>query len=438
MTRTSTSAMDRRDLGNWRRPVGRGLAVAAFTVIGFGGWASVAPLDSAVTASGTIVPESDRKAIQHLEGGIVTRLMVREGDRVAAGDVLLVIDPTQARAVSNSNTKTLLTLLGDQARLEAQAEGRDTIVFPDGLADAGPEGARVIEDQRRLFAEMRSSLENDIAILGQKIDAARMQATGTRATLEATTHQIASLDSEIERLRPAIDKGFVSRARLTALERERTDLDGRRSTLGAELGRAAHALEEFDIQKRQARRKASEEASGKLAENRSKIADLREKVRVSDDIVGRTEIRAPRTGRIVADHVHTVGAVVRPGETLMEIVPEDDTLVVSVKMSPLDITHVWAGLSAEVRFPSFKSRTTPTAFGEITMVAPDVVYDETTRQPHYEVKISVRTADFPEEIRHQLRPGMPVDALVKTGERTVMGYVLQPLEDAMRHGMREN
>ena len=315
-------------LGDWRRPLRRGLATAALTLCGFFGWAGFAPLESAISANGTIVPESDRKVVQHLEGGVVTRVAARDGDRVAAGDVLLVVDPTQAHASRNATLKSLLMLLGDEARLVALLENRDTIAFPAELTGAGVEAERIIADERRLLAEMRTAIDNESALLDNRIEAATVQATGTRAQWDSVRFQVASLDAEIERLQPAVLKGSVSRSRQNMLERERSDLDGRASALAAELGRLARTAEELALQKAQVRRRSSEDAAGKLTEVRSRIADIREKLRVTEGVVERTELRAPRAGRVVASRVHTVGAVVRPGETLMEIVPEDDGLVV--------------------------------------------------------------------------------------------------------------
>lgn len=432
-----TPAGPAQALGDWRRPLRRGLATAALTLCGFFGWAGFAPLESAVSANGTIVPDGDRKVVQHLEGGVVTRIGVKEGDRVTAGEVLFVVDPTQAHASRNATLKSLQMLLGDEARLVALLENRDTIVFPEELVGSGPEADRVIADERRLLVEMRTAIANDVAVLDNRLESTRVQSEGTRAQWDSVRFQVASLDAEIERLQPAVLKGSVSRSRQNMLERERSDLDGKASALAAELSRLARSGEELALQKSQVRRKATEDAAGKLTEVRSRIADIREKLRVTESVVDRTEIRAPRTGRVVASRLHTVGAVVRPGETLMEIVPEDAGLVVSVRVSPLDITHVSTGLTAEVRLPSFKSRSTPTAYGEVTMVAPDVVVDDATRLPHYEVRIAVKTADLPAEIRDRLRPGMPVDAIIKVGERTVLAYLAQPLQDALRHGMRE-
>jgi HlyD family type I secretion membrane fusion protein len=433
----SAPLADADRIDDWRRPLRRGLLVVVLTFAGFGGWAATAPLDSAVSASGRIVPESERKAIQHLEGGIVAAIRVTEGDRVKDGDVLVEIDSSQARAAADGQKNALFSALGEEARLSALAEGRDRLVFPDELAAAGAIGERVIADQRRAFDEVRSTNRNEAAIIDRRIGETTTAVESTRAQNRAAIAQIASVEEEIARLRPAVDRGSVSRARLTALERERTDLTGRRDATAAEIERAVFTIAALEVQKSQLAQRAAEEAATRLAELRSRIADLRDKLRIATEIVGRTAIRAPRAGRVVGSRTHTVGAVVRPGETLMEIVPEDDTLVATLRVSPLDVTHLWPGLDAEVRFPSIRGRNTPTAYGRVEMIAPDVVFEEATHQPYYAAKVSIETGGVPEELRTQLRAGMPVDAMIRTGERTALAYAFQPLMRALRTGMRE-
>jgi HlyD family type I secretion membrane fusion protein len=176
----------------------------------------------------------------------------------------------------------------------------------------------------------------------------------------------------------------------------------------------------------------------KLADTRAQLADAREKWRVTAEVLGRMEVRAPRSGRIVNLKVHTIGAVVRPGDVLMEIVPDNDVLVVAAKVSSLDINHVQIGLPTEVRLPSFKARSTPIAVGEVLSIAADAIRDEAPHQPYYEIKVSVQVTQFPEKVREKLKPGMVADVLISTGERTVLAYLTQPMTDAIRRGMRED
>jgi HlyD family type I secretion membrane fusion protein len=216
-----------------------------------------------------------------------------------------------------------------------------------------------------------------------------------------------------------------------------TDLQGKVGSLEADMARLAMAKEEVRLQVDQVDRKYTEEASSKLAESRLKLAEAREKLRVAQDVLARTEIRAPRAGRVVGSNVHTIGAVIKPGETVMEIVPNDDDLVVAAKVSPIDVTHVHAGMAAEVRLPAFKSRTTPVTMGEVASVGADALLNDVTHQTSYELRVSIRAADLPPQIRQGLRPGMPAQVFISTGERTVIAYLTQPLFDTLRSGLRE-
>jgi HlyD family type I secretion membrane fusion protein len=246
------------------------------------------------------------------------------------------------------------------------------------------------------------------------------------------------VSQEYAKLKPLADQGIVAFARVATLERTKSELDGKIGAYEADIARYGRAIDESRLQIEQVGQKVLEEATGKLTETRALLADAREKLRAADDVLARMEVRAPRAGRIVNLKVHTVGAVVKAGDVLMEVVPDNDVLVVAARVSSLDINHVQVGLPTEIRLPSFKARSTPIAVGEVLSIAADAVRDEATHQPYYEVKVSVEVAKFPETIREKLKPGMMADVLIATGERTVLAYLTQPMTDAIRRGMREN
>lgn len=426
--------------GDWQRPVRLGFGVVAVTFGALGGWASLAELDSAVVASGAIVVESERKAVQHLEGGIVREILVAENAHVTENEVLVRFDTTQARAGRQMARLALFSALAEEARLLAEAEGDEDVAFPDELRGSldEPDIRRVADDQRRQFRERRSSRWTETAILQERIAQAQRQIEGAQAQREAALQQMDSLADEAGRLRPLAAKGLVPLSRVATLDRQAAELKGRVGALDADGERLLRSIGEARFQVEQVARRAAEEVSGTLAQTRAKLADAREKLAVAEDVLARNDVRAPRSGRVVGLKVHTIGAVARPGDTLMEVVPEEDALLVAAKMSPVDVNNVRAGLPAEVRLPSFKARTTPVAIGEVRSVAADALRDEVTRQPYYELRISVQVSRFPDAIRSKLKPGMPAEILVATGERTVLAYLLQPLGDAMRRGMREN
>jgi HlyD family type I secretion membrane fusion protein len=426
--------------GDWQTPARRGIAIVFLTFVVFGGWGALASIDGAVVAAGSIVVESDRKTVQHLEGGIVQNLMVRGDAHVEEGQVLLRLDPTQERAKEEMARSAVYSAIAEEARLQAEAGGSDAITFPAELMQkaSAPSAQRAVGDQKRRFEERRAARKIEISILEEKIGQSQRQIQGNTAQSKAARTQLDSMSQEYTKLKPLADQGIVPFARIATLERSKADLEGRIGAYEADIARYGRTIDEARLQIDQVGQKVLEEATAKLVDTRAQLADAREKWRVAAEVLGRTEVRAPRSGRIVNLKVHTIGAVIRAGDVLMEIVPDNDVLVVAAKVSSLDINHVQIGLPTEVRLPSFKARSTPIAVGEVLSIAADAVRDEATHQPYYEVKVSVQVTQFPEKVRERLKPGMVADVLIATGERTVLAYLAQPMTDAIRRGMREN
>jgi HlyD family type I secretion membrane fusion protein len=436
---TATASTPAAGAIDWRGPIRKGYLVIAVT-FGLGGlWAATARLDSAVVAHGSVVVESDRKSVQHLEGGLIKTIAVRDGVQVEEGDVLLQVDPTQALAQRSVAELGVLQALGEEARLSAEAAGQDAISFPAELTGStvSSEARRIMADQERQFRDRVSGLKLEVSILGERLTQASRQYDSSRSQRDAVVAQVGSLNDELAKLRPLAEQGLVAATRINPLQRTLSELTGRVGSLDADLARLTVANEEIRLQSDQVMRRGAEEASHKLTDARVRLAEAREKLRMADDVLTRTEIRAPRAGRVVGSKVHTVGAVVRPGDTLMEIVPEDDDLVVTAKVSPMDVNSLHPGMHAEVRLPSFKGRRTPVTIGEVRSIAADTLRDEVSQQQFYALRVSVRASGFPEAVRSKLRPGMPAEVLVATGERTVLAYLLQPLTDSMRSGFRE-
>jgi HlyD family type I secretion membrane fusion protein len=426
--------------GDWRTPARRGLGVAFLTFVVFGGWACLASIDGAVVAAGSIVVESDRKTVQHLEGGIVKGLMVTGAAHVEEGQVLLRLDSNQERAKEEMARSAVYSAVAEEARLQAEAEASDKISFPSELMEkiSDPSAQRAIGDQKRRFEERRAARKIEISILEERIGQAQRQIQGNAAQSKGARAQLDSMTQEYNKLKPLADQGIVPFARIATLERSRAETEGKVGAYEADIARLGRTIDEARLQIDQVGQKVLEEATAKLADTRAQLGDAREKWRVATEVLNRTEVRAPRSGRIVNLKVHTIGAVIRPGDVLMEIVPDNDVLVVAAKVSSLDINHVQVGLPTEVRLPSFKARSTPIAIGEVLSIAADALRDEATHQPYYEVKISVQVTQFPEKVREKLKPGMVAEVLIATGERTVLAYLTQPVTDAIRRGMREN
>jgi HlyD family type I secretion membrane fusion protein len=425
--------------GDWRSPVRKGYVVVAIAVGAGGLWSATARLDSAVVAHGSVVVESDRKAVQHLEGGLVETIAVRDGADVKAGEILLRLDTTHVAAQRSVARLGVLQTLGEEARFTAEIDRLDRITFPSELIEAAEakEARRIMLDQERLFKERQSAQKLEVSILKERLTQSEKQYQSTEAQREAAVGQAASINDELSNLRPLADRGYVAATRINPLKRSLTELQGRMGSLEADLARLSVATDEIRLQMGQIGLRAVEEASTKLAECRVKLADAREKLRIAEDVLARAEVRAPRAGRVVASKIHTVGAVVKPGETLMEIVPQDDDLIVTAKISPMDVNNLHPGMAAEVRLPSFKGRATPFTVGEVKSVAADTLRDEVSQQMVYELRVSVSASGFPPKVRAKLRPGMPAEVYVPTGERTAIAYLMQPLTDSMRSSLRE-
>jgi len=425
--------------GDWRRTAAAGAGVVVLTFGGLAAWSALAPLDGAVVAQGMIVVESSRRVVQHLEGGIVQEILVRDGAAVTAGQDLVRLSPVQADATMRGLENEVSSALALEARLSAELARADTITFPPALLARSGEAevARAIRDQERQFAERRASLRTQVETIDERIGQFEAEAVGLAEQLRTAVLRRDSIMRDIAAMRPVVEQGFIARLRLNEMERSRDALIGQIGSFQADIARNERATAEARGQRDAALRRFAEEAAREAATVRTQIATQRERLQAARDVAARLVVRAPQGGVVHGLRFQTVGGVVRPGEPILEIVPVEDALVVEGRLNPLDVTHVRAGGAAEVRLPAFKARTTPILIGTVTSVSPDVLEDTQTRSVSYRVRVSVANERFPAGIRDQLRPGMPAEILVATGERTLVEYLLQPLTDAFRRGMRE-
>lgn len=405
-----------------------------------GTWSAVAPLASAVVAPGTVVVESNRKAIQHLEGGIVSEILVRDGDPVRAGDVLLRLEQTQAKASSDMLMNQYYNHRAVEARLMAELEGYDRIDFPDDLRASALQQSSVqdiLDGQKRQFDERRRSLDNQVSILESRIAQYHQEIVGLKVQKSSGDRQVSIYKDELVGLRELYEKGWYPRTRILSMEREIARLQGEIGAQVASMARAEKSIGEAELQIIQTRQRFKEDAVSQLRDIQQQLADLRERSTVAVNILERTELRASLDGIIQNVKVHTVAGVVRPGETLMEIVPENDRLVIDAEVSPVDIDSVHAGQDAEVRFSSFQSRSIPTITGTVLTVSADRLIDERMGIPYYTVRVQVSDDELVKLGDSRLQAGMPAEVLIQTGERTVLDYFIRPLRDSMSRAMVE-
>jgi HlyD family secretion protein len=433
MMNNSTEA----NIPDWKRPAILGYVIITMTFLVPGGLSAFAKLDSAVVASGTVAAESNRKTIQHLEGGIIQDILVREGQRVKEGDLLFRLDTTQAQANLDLYQNQLYAALTQEARLLAERDGMSEVTFPKELSETQhmPTVARAMADQMKEFNERRASLLGQMGLLEIKIGQYKTEIEGLIAEQTATKGQLQWILEELAGLRTLLDKNLVQKGRVLALEREKSRLEGVVGRSTADQAKAQNGISEAKLQIRQLHQKFLEEVSGQILEARQKIADLREKVRVARDVFRRSAIVAPASGWVQSLKVFTRGAVIKPGEPLLEIVPEHDTLIVQAHVAPNDMESLAPGIRAEIRFTAFRTNILPLIIGRVDSISRDRLIDETTRQPYFLAQVVVE--DLPREVRQRLTAGMPAEVLFPTGERTVLDYLVRPLKDRINSALRE-
>jgi HlyD family secretion protein len=417
------------------------LGWAAITLVfgAFGGLSAAAPLDSAAIASGRVAAESSTKPLQHLEGGIVREVLVKEAQKVREGQVLFRLEPTQARANQDMVRKQFDAALAEEARLVAEREGATSVVFPTELLAhrTVSETASSIADQERQFTERRKTLLNETRIHRARLAQNEKERASADDQIGSLTDQIRNMDSDIENLSGLAAKGLYPKSKLNALKREHSRLKGQLAGFEGEIARLNEVKAQIELEISQVEQKFREDAGRQLAEVRQRLSDSREKLSVANDVMNRVEIAAPQDGIVQAIKVLSTGAVVKPGETIAELVPTGDKLVMSVRVSPLDIDSVEPGQKAEVRFPGFSTRGFRTILGSVERVGADVVLDEMTKDPYYLARVVVDPESVPDEVERRLQPGMPADVLITTGERTMLQYMLGPISDVVAKSMRE-
>jgi HlyD family secretion protein/epimerase transport system membrane fusion protein len=421
-------------------PLLLGVAVIGAVFGGFFGWAQSAPLASAAVAPGLVEVEGRRKQVKHLEGGSVAELLVREGDFVHEGQTLLRLDPTKAEAAAAILQAKLDAAAALEARLTAERDGAAAVAFPEALVArrAEAEVAEILRGQQALFEARRASLEGQSAVLRQRIAQLDEDIVGLREQRKAKERQILLIAEELKALSGLFAKGYAERPRILALEREQAKLDGERAELISEVARTQQAIGEAELQILQLETRFREEVAGGLRDARDERFDLEERLAAARHLLERTVVRATATGAVVGLNAHTVGGVIKPGDVILEIVPRGERLLVRAEVRPLDIDSVAAGQEAEVRILAFRPRSAPTLHGRVTQVSADSLSDPHTGRPFYLAEIELPDTELARLGSLRIQPGMPADVLIKTGERTALAYLTQPVLESFNRAWREN
>ena len=417
-----------------------GVLVVALTLGGVSAWATLTEIAGAVIAPGVVTVQSNRKTVQHLEGGIVAEIFVRDGSVVARGETLLRLDPTRVQASLAILAGELDLLHAREARLLAERDGAARLGFPAGLTArvSDPDVAEILRGQEQLFHARRASLEGEAELLTQRIVQYEDEIEGLREQALSKERQIEIIEDELEGLHALFDQGYMARQRINEQELRAEHMRGE---LGAHLtatARAENAISGANLQIIQLRNQYLETVVKELDEVQAKLQDTREQHVAALDRMARLEVRAPHAGTVVGTSIHTEGGVIGAGEPLLDIVPEGDDLVIESRVRTEDIDKVSVGQVAVVRLSAFDLRTTPELEGTVTQVSADRVTDDATGASYYVVRSRIPEDELAKLGELDLVPGMPAETFVQTGERTVLSYLIKPMSDAVSRSLRES
>ncbi|MGX1166260.1 HlyD family secretion protein [Bradyrhizobium sp. USDA 372] len=409
-------------------------------MLGLGTWASLAPLESAAIASGVVESESSRKTIQHLEGGIVSKILVSDGDIVRSGQTLIALEDTRASSEVQSLQGQLWDAAARAARLQAEQQRFERIAIPDALEqDSRQSGvaAAALSAQQFIFQARLQVHESQLAVIRERRRQVEKEIEGLTAQESATGQRLGIVREELDMVTTLVNKGLERRPRLLNLQRELADVEGRRGEIAAQISRAAQVISEQQATLFKLESERQNEIAQSLREAQNQIFQLRERLFAARDQLSRTEVKAPEDGVITDLRIHTAGGVIGAGAPLMDLVPRQDRLIVTARLRPEDIDVVHPGLNAEVHLVPYNQRRVPRLIGTVVHVSADRLLDKRTDQPYYATKIRIDDAQIvANDI--QIVPGMPVQVFITTGRGTVALYALRPLLDCFRNAFRED
>ncbi|MGV8864872.1 MAG: HlyD family type I secretion periplasmic adaptor subunit [Pseudomonas sp.] len=417
------------------RRLGFTIIVVVFGI--FGTWAAFAPLDSAASAPGVVTVQTYRKTVQHLEGGIVKELLVHDGDTVKAGDPLIILDDSQVRAEYEMNRSQLIAAKATEARLRAERDGLPSIVFNDMIEPNSKRGQEARDNETQVFNARRSSRLGEISVLQERIGQLNQQIKGLEAMIITKRSLDSSYAGEIGELKDLLSQGFVDKQRLLEQERKLDSLKAEVADNQSTITKTRLQVNETQLQIVQLTKDFNSDVAKQLAETQTKLFDLQERTAAYKDRLSHIVIRAPDDGMVLGMTVHTVGGVVRAATPLLDIVPSVSELIVEAHVLPVDIDRIGVGKTAKIHFSAFNSATTPEIEGEVIQVSADRLTDERTGQAYYLARIKVTEAGEKKLGDRRLQPGMPADALINTGSRTMLQYLLQPARNVISESMIE-
>lgn len=417
-----------------------GFAVIFVFLLVLGIWIILAPIHGAIVANGQLMVDNHRKKIQHLEGGVVEKLLVKEGMKVSKNQTLMVLH--------NSRVSSEISMLQDQivitearmARLESQKNNLNNIRFPSSLQEQSGDNkiGQILESEKRIFAAEKTSLSNQLVLIEKEIKQTQAEESALLSQIVSTEKTAAFLLEELKLNESLASKGFVASPRLLEFKRSLSQQETSLGEFRADIERVRQKSSELRLRAMNLKDEFVRNAAEELKVTQDKLFDLRERKRIPEDQLARQSILSPVDGYIVNLKVHGVGEVIPSGDSLMEVVPENPNLVIEVKISPKDVDEIHVGGVAEVKLAAFKSRTTPFLLGNVSYVSGDALIDEMTKLPVFVVHVKVDAGDLVKSESIKLIPGMPVDVFIQTKSRSIVDYLIEPVSDLLTKSLRES
>lgn len=423
-----------------------GAAIAGAFFVGLLGCAAFIPLDAGAYAEGVVAVSGNRQAVQHRDGGIVTSLHVKEGQLVSKGDVLLTISASELLAAERGQAGEVIALFAERARLLAERDGLGQIAEPAEFGDLSPEDRILADDamrgQRLLFQARRNSIQAERGVLSQRSRQQSEQIGGYEHQMASNREQRRLIGEELAALEPLVSRGFVSLNRVRALERTAAELDGNYGAYQADIARTGEAIGEARLQIVSIERQMLEQVATQLREVQVRLDELMPRLAATREQLARARVRAPASGRVVGLNAFTVGGVVAPGATVMEIVPQDRRLLIEAKASPTDADDLRVGMATQIRFSALQERNLPIFQGTISNVSADSFEDERTGQRFFRIQVQVPPEELSviRQFREDggLRPGLPAEVMVPLRKRTALSYLVEPLTQTLWRAGREH
>ncbi|QOF72761.1 HlyD family type I secretion periplasmic adaptor subunit [Aminobacter sp. SR38] len=427
-----------------RKDIRRNIRLGGFAALalvgGLGLWAATSSLSGAVVAAGHLVVDSNVKAVQHPQGGVVGALNAHNGSMVSAGEVLVRLDDTVAKANLAIVDNGLDELMARRARLIAERDGTEAVAYPAELTAraADPAIAQLIEGENKLFALRRQARDGQVSQLRERIAQFREEISGIEAQQKSKKQEIALIKVELAGMEELWKKKLVPISRLADRQRAQAQLDGEDGQLTAAAAQTRGRISETELAIIQIDQDMRSQVAGELREIDAKAGELRERQVAAEQSLRQIDIRAPQAGRVHQLAIHTVGGVVTPGEAIMQIVPTADALVVEARVAPQDIDQVRIGQPATLRLSAFNLQTTPEVDGTVDRVSPDMIEDQKAGLSYYAVRIALSAKSLEQAGSPELKPGMPAEVFLKTTDRTVLSYLFKPLTDQASRAFRSD